>query len=52
MKGYYDLSIAIPEIDEENNVGTPHKMRILLSRDEQSRQPCNSAGYGEARDYT
>jgi hypothetical protein len=48
----YDLSIAIPEIDGRNSLDGPHRMRIVLARDENNRQPCYNAGYGEARDYT
>jgi len=48
----YDLNIAIPEIDGGYYLDGPHRMRIVLTRDENNRKPCYNAGYGEARDYT
>jgi hypothetical protein len=52
IRGNYDLSIAIPQIDGQNYLDGPHRMRIVLARDENNRQSCYNAGYGEARDYT
>ena len=52
IKREYTLSIAIPEIDRENGIRELHRMRIVLTRDENNRTPCYNNGYGEARDYT
>lgn len=52
MKSSYDLSIVIPHIDGENYLDGPHRMRIVLTTDENNRKSCYNDGYGEARDYT
>jgi hypothetical protein len=52
IKRDYDFSIAVPKIHGENYLDGPHRMRIILTRDENNRKPCYNAGYGEARDYT
>ncbi|CAF3002432.1 unnamed protein product [Rotaria sp. Silwood2] len=48
----YDLSIAIPGIDDRYYFSGQHRMRIVLSQDERNRKPCQATGYGEVRDYT
>ncbi|CAF3256851.1 unnamed protein product [Rotaria sp. Silwood2] len=52
IKRDYTLRIAIPKIDGKNNVGELHRIRVILTRDENNRKPCYNVGYGEARDYT
>jgi hypothetical protein len=52
IDSYYDLSIAIPQIDGKQYFDGPHRMRIIMTRDQHNRKPCHNAGYGEARDYT
>lgn len=48
----YDLSIFISQIDGQNYLDGPHRMRIVLARNENDLKPCYNNGYGEARDYT
>ncbi|CAF3216515.1 unnamed protein product [Rotaria sp. Silwood2] len=47
-----DLNITIPQIDGKYYWGGHHRMRIVLTQDERSRNPCQISGYGEVRDYT
>jgi hypothetical protein len=51
-KDQYDLRITIPKIDGRSYLAGQHRMRIILTQDEQDRKPCYNSGYGEARDYT
>ena len=48
----YELNIAIPKIDGKSYSNEQHRMRIVMIQDETNRKPCDSTGYGEARDYT
>lgn len=47
----YSLSLTIPVIDREIYAGEPHRMRVILTSDENNHKPCYNNGYGEARDY-
>jgi len=49
--GHYQLSIAIPKLDRNDDLDRQYRMRIVLSRTEQNRKPCYNAGHGETRDY-
>ncbi len=51
-KRFYDFNIFISEIERENYIDGPHRMRIILTREKDNLKPCFNAGYGEARDYT
>lgn len=48
----YELSLFIPQTDGVNYPDGPHRMRIVLVRDENNLKSCYHDGYGEARDYT
>ncbi|UJR23071.1 hypothetical protein I4U23_026095 [Adineta vaga] len=48
----YDLSIAVPKLNERSQSSEQHRLRIVLVQDERNRKPCYSGGYGEVRDYT
>ena len=48
----YELNLFISQIDGINYLDGPHRMRIVLVRDQNHLKPCFIDGYGEARDYT
>ena len=52
IKQDYTLSISIPKVNERPYNGKPHRMRVVLARDEKTCKPCYNHGHGEARDYT
>ena len=58
--GYFDeqrtsdfrLNLVIPELDARYHSNGRHRMRIIMTTNEQTLQPCYNTGYGEARDYS
>ncbi|CAF3859797.1 unnamed protein product [Adineta steineri] len=50
-QGVYDIQLSIPLIDERYITNRSHRMRIMVTPNEQYQRTCGSTEYSETREY-
>ena len=51
-QGVYDLQIYVPVLDTARTRTGPHRMRLVVTSNEQYRRQCGDNDYSETREYT